>query len=67
MCRIAKEIDTISIPPHIFHTGQIDITPAKFNSEFTPEKWCLEEDHFLFGFPNNFSGDQLAEKNFGRG
>ena len=38
-------------------------TPLKFNSEFTPEKWWLEDDPpFLLGF-GNFSGAML---NFGR-
>ena len=30
-------------------------TPPKFNSEFTPEKWCLQGDPFILGFCN-FSG-----------
>ncbi len=30
------------------------ITPPKFNSEFAPEKWCLEADPFLLG-PGIFS------------
>ena len=33
-------------------------TPGKFNSEFTPQKWWLEDDPFLLGF-GNFSGDML--------
>ena len=37
-------------------------TPPKFNSEFTPEKWWLEDDPFLLGF-GNFSRAML---NFGR-
>ena len=36
-------------------------TPPMFNSEFTPEKWWLEDDPFLLG-PGNFSGAML---NFG--
>ena len=37
-------------------------TPQKFNSEFTPEKWWLEDDPpFLLG-SGNFSGAML---NFG--
>lgn len=62
MCRIAKEIDIISIPPHIFHTGQIDIQHPNFNS------WPLKNGDFgrgsfPIGNPGNFSGDQLAGKN----
>ena len=30
-------------------------TAPKLNSEFTPEKWWLEDDPFLLGF-GNFSG-----------
>ena len=26
------------------------LQPLKFNSEFTPEKWWLEDDPFLLGF-----------------
>ena len=37
--------------------------PPKFNREFTPEKWWLEDDPFLLG-EGNFSGGELL--NFGR-
>ncbi len=35
---------------------QVGFQPGgKFNSEFTPEKWWLEDDPFLLGL-GNFSG-----------
>ena len=38
------------------HLNKNRITTPKFNSEFTPETWCLEgSDPFLLG-PGNFSG-----------
>ena len=45
----------------ISNPGKDHICPPKFNSEFTPERWWLEDDPFLLGF-GNFSGVML---NFG--
>ena len=39
-------------------------TSEVFPSEFTPEKWWLEDDAFLLGF-DNFSGENSL-LNFGR-
>ena len=35
-----------------------EANPPKFNSEFSPEKWRLEDDPFLLGF-GNFSGAKM--------
>ena len=37
---------------HDIMPGLVRDTPPKFNSEFTPEKWWLEDDPFLLGFGN---------------
>jgi len=34
-------------------------TPPKFNSQFTPEKWWLEDDLFLLGIRKLFRGGLL--------
>ena len=47
-----------------FKAGFPTSTPPKSNSEFTPEKWWLEDDPFLLGFCN-FSGVNSL-LNFGR-
>ena len=44
---------------------QFRTTPLKFNSEFTTEKWWLEDmTTFLLGFKGTFQG--ANRKNFGR-
>ena len=41
------------------------IHPPKFNSEFIPEKWWLEDDPFLLGPSNFFIGNvKLREGRF---
>ena len=50
-------VNTIKMVVHFpaSYVSLQECTPPKFNSEFTPEKWWLEDDPFLLGF-GNFSG-----------